>query len=527
MSNDFFRVPEAAVGQRIHADPWDVVTYNSGTTAFSIGDIVTDSVTGRVGWIANVVGNTLEGTLVLKVTSVGTGRFAAGSSLEVATVGYATAAADSHELWVQGTVITSGDDPHHHQNVDGEGQAFVRFAEGAPHLDAFGKLQISQQSILSEYILSYDTMEDYHSDETVGTASITYIPEAKGGLIATGTGATDAFKRTTDRYHPYQAGFSQLLEFTAALGDTGKANVTRRMGYYDDADGVFFEMLDTTFNLVLRSTSTGSLVETRIPQSDWNGDKMDGTGLSGLVVDPSKVNIFWIDFQWLGAGTVRFGVNVNGKRITCHSLHNSNKNVLTYMGSGSLPVRYEQFNTGVPASSSEMKVFCTTVKIEGEFEPLRLPYGDDNTVSVTTTSATPVFGLRAGALYKTLPNRNVIYLQSGTLYNAAAEPMIVEAWSEDVQATAGVWSAKGGNSSAEVNKTATGFTNGQPAWSAVVAPGGSVELGINSLLHTRNGLNRKANHLDTPAQVLVTAKLAVAGTGGNCIAAFHWDEVIS
>lgn len=83
-------------------------------------------------------------------------------------------------------------------------------------------------------------------------------------------------------------------------------------------------------------------VETRIPQSQWNLDKMDGTGPSGINLDLSKMQMFYIDYSWYGAGFVRWGFRAaNGNVAYCHKMVNNNVNTEAYMRSGNLPARYE------------------------------------------------------------------------------------------------------------------------------------------------------------------------------------------
>jgi len=64
-----------------------------------------------------------------------------------------------------------------------------------------------------------------------------------------------------------------------------------------------WELVLLSVSFVERSLSTGT--ETRVPQYQWNGDKLDGTGHSGLTLDTSKAQILWTDVEWLGLGTVR------------------------------------------------------------------------------------------------------------------------------------------------------------------------------------------------------------------------------
>ena len=125
-----------------------------------------------------------------------------------------------------------------------------------------------------------------------------------------------------------------------------KTNLRQRVGYFGADNGIYFEIAgigSTSISFVERSLSTGT--ETRVPQTEWNIDKLDGTGVSGITLDPSKAQIMWTDIEWLGLGTVRVGFVIDGQFIHCHSFHHANKIQSTYMTTASLPLRYEIANT--------------------------------------------------------------------------------------------------------------------------------------------------------------------------------------
>lgn len=83
-------------------------------------------------------------------------------------------------------------------------------------------------------------------------------------------------------------------------------------------------------------------VDTVIPQSSWNLDKMDGTGTSGYNIDLTKMQMFYIDYTWYGAGAIRWGFRATDGAVTyCHRIANNNTNTEAYMRSGNLPARYE------------------------------------------------------------------------------------------------------------------------------------------------------------------------------------------
>jgi hypothetical protein len=83
-------------------------------------------------------------------------------------------------------------------------------------------------------------------------------------------------------------------------------------------------------------------INTRFPQSSWNIDKLDGTGPSLFNLDLTKMQMFYLDYTWYGAGAIRFGFkNSRGEVIYCHRISNSNNNTEAYMRSGNMPARYE------------------------------------------------------------------------------------------------------------------------------------------------------------------------------------------
>ena len=85
----------------------------------------------------------------------------------------------------------------------------------------------------------------------------------------------------------------------------------------------------------------------KIPQSQWNMDRCDGTGPSGYNIDISKMQMAYIDYTWYGAGFIRFGFRgVNGNIVYCHRMPNNNVNTSAYMRSGNLPGRFEVENYG-------------------------------------------------------------------------------------------------------------------------------------------------------------------------------------
>lgn len=81
-------------------------------------------------------------------------------------------------------------------------------------------------------------------------------------------------------------------------------------------------------------------------QEDWNQDKLDGSGPSKMLLDPSRLNIFQVNFRWLGAGEIRWAVedSITGNMIPIHHEHYSNRNDDVHLDNPSFRIGYVAAN---------------------------------------------------------------------------------------------------------------------------------------------------------------------------------------
>jgi hypothetical protein len=301
------------------------------------------------------------------------------------------------EVHQQVMTIADANTPENTQRVDAYGSAFIRYANGGMDFDSFGNTKVSQIRPLGVYMHTTGKLDHLFTENITGTASSTYLPLEKGVRLTVATGGTDKIQRITDKSHVYTAGISNTILITCAMGDLGKAGVVRRWGYGNNNDGLFFELDGTTFSIVQRSSVSGTVVETRVTQNEFNSDKVDGTGTSGFNLILDKANIYWIDFQWLGVGITRFGVYSSlGNKLTLHEFTNANAYSTIYMSSGSLPILFEQYNKAITSSSSEMKIFNSVV-MQNNVNHKPLSYYQSTGLinkSISASSAVHVVSLR-------------------------------------------------------------------------------------------------------------------------------------
>lgn len=264
---------------------------------------------------------------------------------------------------------------------------------GGTSADAFGRARVSPPVTLFDCQNRYAKNPDF--DEAVsGSATVTYSANESSVLLNVTNASGDKVVRETKRVFAYQPGKSLLVMNTFVMPTT-HTNLRCRVGYFGVNNGVFFERAGTALRMVRRTYTSGSPVDNVVAQADWNGDKLDGTGSSGLTLDTTKSQIFWQDFEWLGVGSVRTGFVINGKFIVCHTFNHANILASVYMTTAILPIRYEIENTGSTDGSRTMKQICSTVISEGGYEKKTVLQTARMTTAATVgTTLVPLLSLR-------------------------------------------------------------------------------------------------------------------------------------
>jgi hypothetical protein len=263
--------------------------------------------------------------------------------------------------------------------------------------DAFGRLRTSNPYTL------FDSQNRYAADGQFDTSivsggSTSYLANEATVQMTVNTTSGAEVVRQSFRSMTYQPGKS-LLVLATFQAATAKTNLRQRIGYFGTQNGVYFQVNNTTNSFVLRTYIGGSVDDTtrKVDQSSWNGDKLDGTGASGLTLDLTHPQILWMDFEWLGVGNVRCGFIINGTYIVCHTYQNSNVyGNSVYMTTAILPVRYEITNTGTTSATSNLKQICSSVISEGGIEPTSISHVARRTTALASVGTTllPLVSIR-------------------------------------------------------------------------------------------------------------------------------------
>lgn len=266
---------------------------------------------------------------------------------------------------------------------------------GGVTVDAFGRLRVSNPFTLFDSQNRYQKDPQF-SESLTGSATASFVANESSVDMTTTTASGDKAIRQTFRVFPYQPGKS-LEVFATFVMNAGKSGLRQRVGYFNADNGLFFELSETTKSFVLRTNTSGTPSDSRtVNQADWNGDKLNGTGPSGLTLDITKAQILYMDFEWLGVGSVRCGFVIDGTPIICHTFNNANSLDKVYMTTAILPVRYEIENLTATASSSTLTQICSTVISEGGYQQKNALSWARRTTTLTgvTTTFVPLVSIR-------------------------------------------------------------------------------------------------------------------------------------
>lgn len=270
------------------------------------------------------------------------------------------------------------------------------------YLDAFARQRMSTPATRFDSKMLGDGLELVWDDQEVSGSGTTSTYNTNQASVTIGVSATTAGKRVrqTFRRFNYQPGKSQLSIFTFSDIAT-TSGISKRVGLFDDRNGIFTQSVGGVVSVGVRSSTSGSAVDSTVPQSSWNIDKLDGAGSSGITLDPTKTAIPFVDFEWLGVGTVAFGFFIDRQPIYVHLQHHANTTNIVYMSTPNLPVRYEIENDGTGAAATFTQI-CSTVISEGGQEETGLTLGLNRGASPLNTSLSsihPLIGLRLNSNY--------------------------------------------------------------------------------------------------------------------------------
>ena len=389
--------------------------------------------------------------------------------------------------------------------------------------DAFGRQRVSNPFTLFDSSHRFKD-NSLWSTATTGTASATF--DVNEGLVdlTVDNSINSEVVRETTKVFSYQPGKSLLIMNTFVM-EPSKTGLRQRVGYYGDSNGIYLELANSVLYIVKRSSVSGVLVDTRVAQSSWNNDNLDGTGPSGLTLDISKAQILWMDIEWLGVGSVRTGFVINGEFVLCHIFNHANLITSTYITTASLPLRYEIKNTAATSGSSTLKQICSTVISEGGYElrglqqAVTIPLNTPRDCTVANTYY-PVISLKLKSGFLDA----IVILTALSMVGAGNNAIFN--WQVVASGTTagGSWIDAGANSAVQYNISGTSFSGGRILASGYITSNTQSQTVIDILKEAlfkfqleRNGLTSTPNELT----LIIASKVA----GDDVYASMDWEEI--
>jgi hypothetical protein len=301
------------------------------------------------------------------------------------------------------------------------------------NLDATGRLRVSELTTLIDLKQTVDKLPLFF-DEEIGGGGTSVHSTLNAETVLSVTNNNDYVIRQTKMRFNYQTGKSYLILETFDSMEL-QTDVIKRVGYFNsntvapfdsDKDGFWLESSDKIYTVVEKSGTITSKTE----QADWNVDKLDGTGASGINIDWSLGQILIMDMLWLGKAGVRWYIEIDNVPILFHVDNYANTIKEVYISNPNHSVRYEIRSTGGAGSMSHV---CSTVAIEGSRNKTGVIKGHNvgttNLDANTKDTAYAAMGIRLKSAYITAEVDLLVFSILGTtadsfLWELRANPTV-------------------------------------------------------------------------------------------------------
>jgi hypothetical protein len=377
-----------------------------------------------------------------------------------------------------GQIVGGGEQFETHVIADKYGN-LLDYGPDSGVVDAFGRQRVSNPYTLFDSSMRFDKRPDQWYEIATGGGTTNFLTNASTLELKTTTASGDTVLRRTKQRFPYQPGKS-LVALQSFVGAPLSPGLIQEVGYFDDNNGVMLRASGTTLQFVVRSFTTGSVVENVVNQSAWNLETFPA-------LDFNKAQIFSADFEWLGVGRVRCGFVIDGSVVYCHEFNHANVINRTYMQTAILPLSYRINNSTAQASGATFQQICCSLLSEGGYEPDGATYS----VNHSLASVPNVNGERVTAGIRMASGRtgNVIL---PVKVDIASESTNVVAWKLRLNPTlSGVtWApAENGRGNVETITSASSVSGGTIVNTGIISQGQSVNLNIDTAIRLALGVN--------------------------------------
>ena len=293
---------------------------------------------------------------------------------------------------------------HKAMDYNPAGQPVLRIDDTSLQHTSKDRAKISGYEIVFFNTFQFDKETDVW-DEITTTGGSAVHNDVRSEVVLTVDGAVAGSKvvRQTKTVQRYIPGRTAEASFAFRFTDT-EAGIRKRIGMFDDQNGLFLEQMGDELAFVIRSNASGSVVDTRITQANWNQNKLDGTAVNGVTLDPTMRQIVVFEYEWYGAGIAEMKFVIDDHPISVHKQFHGNRQELPWMGTPFVPFRCEIENVSATIGTHSLHQSSNSFMLEGA----------TGLLGVAVSVSSPITGTRLGVANSWYPVLS-IRLQSDKL----------------------------------------------------------------------------------------------------------------
>lgn len=187
-----------------------------------------------------------------------------------------------------------------------------------------------------------------------GSGLVIHSDERAGASIGAGVGDCTIESVDALRYRP---GHEVTSQFTSVYVGP-QVGVKQYHGPVNGVDGFAFGTQDGVFGIWFISSG----VEVFTPRSSWLGDKLDGTDEHARVLDITAMNLYQVQYGWLGIAPAVFSVYCGfsiGWRVV-HWIDLTNTQSTPHIHNPALPMKLRTVRAS--GSGSVATVYCSSMR---------------------------------------------------------------------------------------------------------------------------------------------------------------------
>jgi len=416
-------------------------------------------------------------------------------------------------------------DLHKALTYDAEGKPSLRTLDSQAGYTSKNRIKISDYQTDFFNTFQYGKETDVWDESTTLGGSATWNTNTNWVDMAVGSTQGSKVIRQTRNVMRYIPGRSSTLTYAVRL-QTPVTGIRRRLGLFDENNGFYFEDAGVIgadglpeYNVVVRTSTSGVLTETRVPRSQWNGDKLDGSGIDSITADPTKSQMVSFEYEWYGAGQIIIGWVINGFTHVIHTFNHANIASLPWSSTPFLPIRLELENLTGVAGTHYLYQGSNSLISEGTATKLGIAQNITGPITGRTMASANTFYPILSIRLKSTALKGIVlptFFQAATLDNTSVFYKLVR---NATLTGANFVDMPDANSFTQYDISATSYTGGVDIDSGFVIGGGGTGIRLDK--DTVYQIGRGS--LGTVSDILT---LAIASPNANksALSAMTWIE---